>query len=51
VRHKGFFTVGVAAGADIADPAITASGRAEFAAVKNNLQVQLVPGLFGKQFF
>jgi hypothetical protein len=40
---KGVFSVGITGCADIADTAITAASRAEFTAIKYNLQVKTVP--------
>lgn len=48
---KWFFPIGIAGGADFADPAIAAPGGAVFAPVENNLQVQGIPVLSGEQFF
>ena len=48
---KWIFTLGIAGGADIADPAITASRATVLASVKDYLQVQGIPLISGEELF
>ena len=48
--NKRVFAVGVAGRTNFTDSAIAASSAAKFSAIKNNLQVQSIPGFFREKF-
>ena len=49
-RNDGLLAIGIARATEFALRAVAASSRAEFAAVKNDLQMQIVPTGFREQF-
>lgn len=48
--NKRILPIGVAGRTNLTDPSIAAAGATKFSTVKNNLQVQGIPGFFGEKF-